>query len=222
MATDVYAGALDEATTRAWCERRRRTARTLRAVCAVMSIPGWAVLFALADAAGWISFAFWQAAAAVVLTFAALVWADLRLGRVRRYERILAAYPWQVHTGALFTAGNKQPYLRIPDPEQPGRSVTVRIRRPGVRRWQRLAGQGAGQELWFAGDPRIGGALALPGPAALSLARQNGAAGRANAAEAGRDGGSLRGVGEDALERARAAGFASDREFEGLFQRPWR
>ena len=222
MATDVYTGALDDATTRAWCERRRRTARTLRAACAVMSIPGWAVLFALADAAGWIGFAVWKAAVPIVLTLAALVWADLRLGRVRRYERILAAYPWQVHTGALFMADNKRPYLRIPDPEQPGRTVSVRICRPGARRWQRLARQGAEQELWFAGDPRIGGALALPGPAALSLARQNGAAGRADAAGAGRDGGSLRGASEGALERARAAGFASDREFEGLFQRPWR
>ncbi|HEY5832575.1 hypothetical protein [Streptomyces sp.] len=214
MPAGVYEGALEDPATRKWCERRRSSAQVLLGASVAMLLPGWAVVLFLADQAGWITFSALLAAPPVVLTIVTLVYCDLRLGRIKRYQHILAVYPWQKHKGVLFMADNGEVYLRIADPEHPNKSVSVRIRRPGIRRWLRLAQTYPEQEVWFAGDPRIGGALALPGPARLSLARQGGAAGRADAVEARRNGNSLRGVSEEALQRALAAGF--DQDFDHL------
>jgi hypothetical protein len=216
---DVYEGALGEPATWQWCERRRKSAGALFVVSAVMSVPGWFVVFFALDQSGAAEVPFGVVIAVMVLTCAVAVYADLRRGRLKRYRRVLGVYPWQKQKVALFVPGNDEPYVRLADPERPDRLVSVRIRRPGVRRWRGLARADAPQEVWFAGDPRIGGVVALPGPGALVLARQSGAAGKADAVGAARDGGSLAGVSEEALRRARAAGFATDKDFGGFLQR---
>lgn len=202
MPADAYEGALDDPATRRVCNRARRTARAVF-VLSIVALPGFPVVMVIASLPTWLIYPF------TVLVLAVFIVSDLRLRRLRRYVRILGVYSWEVHTAALFLADGDAPYARLTDPENPKRSITIRVRLPDVRRWRGIVNEQPKQEVWFAGDPRIGGVLALPGPRCLALVRQRGAAGHADAESARREGGSLHGMSEEALARAHAAGFAA-------------
>ncbi|MBZ4020010.1 hypothetical protein CCS38_30585 [Streptomyces purpurogeneiscleroticus] len=124
----------------------------------------------------------WLSAFLVVGSFAALIYgAYVQVGlfrRVFRLRRVLRTYPWQVFEGGLPHSVGKggsglgsRPWFKIPDPDDPGSEVSVSLDANRRTRWwlKRMSPQ-AGPEakgdirtLWFAGDPRFRGILAVPG-----------------------------------------------------------
>jgi hypothetical protein len=204
----AYKGALEDPATRRACERARRASRLTYGLSVVV-VPGFGFV------AGFVPPPMWTAVSASVVMVAILALSDSWRRRVRRYRRILEVYPWARYEGVAQVAQDGVPFVRLPHPDAPEKSVVVPVRRPGIRRWQRAMRANPGQEVWFAGDPRVGGVLALPGPRRFTLALQSGPAGAALRAEPGRGGGLvLRDMTDEALRRARAAGF-SDAQYAG-------
>ncbi|WP_346094690.1 hypothetical protein [Streptomyces olivaceiscleroticus] len=101
-----------------------------------------------------------------------------RIKRSFRLRRILRTYPWQVfEKGLPYSFGRRHsvhgegPRFKVPDPDDPKTSVTVRLDVNRRTRWwtERMSSK-AGDEakaeirtLWFVGDPRFRGILAVPG-----------------------------------------------------------
>jgi hypothetical protein len=201
----MYKGALKDQATARYCTRARRTATA--------QIWGAVVLAVLVVVVG--SVAKWSGGLIVPLALILIALAYLAgvaRRQTKRYERILSVYPWQSHSGAAQVAQNGTVFLRLPNPEGAGKPVSVRVRRPATGRWRTIARANPTQEVWFAGDPRVGGVLALPGPRGFALALQGGAAGQAERANPERGGGpALRDMSEEALQRARSAGFGDGR-----------
>ncbi len=124
----------------------------------------------------------WVSAILIVLFFIAGVYGVCRqvygVRRALRVRRVLRTYSWQVYEWGLphsFGRRNSglggRPWFKLPDPENPGSSVPVYLDVNRRNRWwlERMAPQ-AGREakadiqrLWFAGDPRFRGVLAVPG-----------------------------------------------------------
>ncbi|MFJ5609953.1 hypothetical protein ACIQCJ_11265 [Streptomyces sp. NPDC093221] len=206
----TYEGAVAEPATREWCARSRGRLRALLVVSAA-GIPGWALVFAFLDVFLDIDVT-WLAYVLMTASMLGLGWWALIQPRYKRYWRVLQVYPWQRLDGVAQVADNGVPFFRLPVPDNPDKDVSIRVRFPDVRRWRRVLGENAKREVWFAGDPRIGGVLALPGPRGVSLVRQGGAAGAAERTDEARGGGpAIRDIGDEALRRARAAGFGDPR-----------
>ncbi|GGJ18320.1 hypothetical protein [Streptomyces brasiliensis] len=126
-------------------------------------------------------------------------------------RRILRVYPWQVHRtpksgiGQITGAKLGDVWLAFPDPDQPESLVPIVLH--GHARsawWRRRLGRGYETdktrqvaEVWFAGDVRFAGVIAVPGPRRLFLLFQL----AANPGIPGQNKTSL-----DAVERARRAG----------------
>lgn len=127
-------------------------------------------------------------------------------------RRILRAYPWQMHRtpesgiGQIPGAKLGDVWLAFANPDQPERDVPVILHgHAGSVWWRRRLGRGYESEktrqvaeVWFAGDPRFAGVIAVPGPRRLFLllqfaAPQSGADGEKQASP-------------EAVERARRAG----------------
>lgn len=217
-----YEGATLEPATREWCARTRRRLKILLVV-SVAGIPGWALVFAFVEVFLDVDLV-WMAYVLMTASMIGVGYYCLIQPRFKRYWRILEVYPWQRHDGVAQVANNGVPFFRLPVPgnpdspgnpgksESPGKSVSIRVRFPDVRRWRRVVGENPKREVWFAGDPRIGGLLALPGPRGVSLALQGGSAGAAERTNEARGGGpAVRDISEDALNRAQAAGFGDPR-----------
>ncbi|MET7380271.1 hypothetical protein ABZT08_15875 [Streptomyces sp. NPDC005526] len=101
-------------------------------------------------------------------------------------RRILKVYPWQARTtpesgiGQIPGAKSGDVWLAFPDPDQP--DGVVRVILHGHARsvwWRRRLGRGYETEktsqvaeVWFAGDPRFAGVVAVPGPRRLFLLYQ--------------------------------------------------
>ncbi|MFE9607819.1 hypothetical protein [Streptomyces sp. NPDC006012] len=129
----------------------------------------------------------------VWLLFIPLVYSAYRSILQRRYlvdafqvRRILKQYPWQVHKtpesgiGKVPGAKSGDVWLKFPNPEQSGDLIPVilhgHVRSPW---WRRRLGPGVAPEkmaqvveIWFAGDVRFAGVLAVPGPRRLFVVYQ--------------------------------------------------
>ncbi|MEU6067333.1 hypothetical protein ABZ864_23280 [Streptomyces sp. NPDC047082] len=96
-------------------------------------------------------------------------------------RRILRVYPWQVlrtpESGIGQIPGAKlgDVWLAFPDPDRPERDVPIILHgHAGSVWWRRRLGRGYDNEktrqvaeVWFAGDPRFAGVIAVPGPRRL-------------------------------------------------------
>jgi hypothetical protein len=167
---EMYKGALKDQATARYCARARRTATA--------EIWGAVVPAVLVVVVG--SVAKWSGGliVPVALILIALAYlAGVARRQTKRYERILSVYPWQSHSGAAQVAQNGTVFLRLPNPEGAGKPVSVRVRRPATGRWRKIARANPTQEVWFAGDPTVGGVLAAR-PARPSAPTRSGAAAR--------------------------------------------
>lgn len=142
-----------------------------------------------------------------VLVIAALgvcwVYALAALLNVRRMRQILKTYPWQSFTDVtLIAKDGRTAVFRIPDPERPDDSVSLRHGRgpgSGLTFWVRRIKSQAVEEIWFAGDPRFLAVVAVPGPRRMiNLAQPEALNPRMSPRK--------KGVGREARERARAVG----------------
>ncbi|MEU1099984.1 hypothetical protein ABZ408_03220 [Streptomyces tibetensis] len=127
-------------------------------------------------------------------------------------RRILKVYPWQTHEtpesgiGQIPGAKLGDVWLAFPNPDRPGDGVHIILH--GHARsawWRRRLGRGYETEktaqvaeIWFAGDPRFAGVIAVPGPKRLFVLYQ---LARLNVRTDGE-----RNASPEALERARRAG----------------
>ncbi|MET8948994.1 hypothetical protein ABZX30_37150 [Streptomyces sp. NPDC004542] len=128
-------------------------------------------------------------------------------------RRVLKVYPWQVYRmpesgiGQIPGAKLGDVWISFPNPDQPEKGVPVVLH--GHARsvwWRRRLGRGyeTGKtsqvaKVWFAGDPRFAGVIAVPGPRRLFLLYQLAAGHAGNGGE--------RVVSPKAIERARRAGI---------------
>ncbi|GGZ39157.1 hypothetical protein [Streptomyces poonensis] len=126
----------------------------------------------------------------------------VRFSGVLSLRRVLRVYPWQSVPGAASTAKNGTTRFSFADPEQPDKQVSLRYGDwlgSGYTFWVRKVRSGGVDEVWFAGDPRFLGVVAVPGPRRLlSVAQREAVDDRMSARK--------RGVSPEARERARAAG----------------
>lgn len=128
-------------------------------------------------------------------------------------RRILKVYPWQTHKtpesgiGQIPGAKLGDVWLAFPNPDRLDDAVHIILH--GHARsawWRRRLGRGYETEktaqvaeIWFAGDPRFAGVIAVPGPKRLFLLYQ------LETPSAHADG--ERGASPESLERARRTGF---------------
>ncbi|MHB9757760.1 hypothetical protein ACYBSK_25575 [Streptomyces sp. BYX5S] len=126
----------------------------------------------------------------------------VRLCEVMSLRRILRVYPWQSCHGAASLANNGTTRFQLADPERPEKSVSVGHGDwlgSGFTFWVRAVKAETVPEVWFAGDPRFLGVVAVPGPRRLvRVAQREALDGQMSARK--------RGVGPEARERAKAAG----------------
>ena len=127
-------------------------------------------------------------------------------------HRLLRVYAWRTYKspesgiGQIPGAKLGDVWLAFPDPDQPDRAVQIILH--GHARsawWRRRLGRGyetaktaEAAEVWFAGDPRFAGVIAVPGPRRLFLLYQ-----LDNSKPSSSD---QQSASPEALERARRAG----------------
>ncbi|MHB9755294.1 hypothetical protein ACYBSK_13080 [Streptomyces sp. BYX5S] len=185
----------DPSTRRRW--RRTALFRLGAFLLSLASFPVW--LFLVVMTSVWALVVFLPLL--LVLLYAAML-NVVRLCEVMSLRRILRVYPWQSCPGAVGLASNGAARFSLPDPESPGREVSVGHGNwlgSGFTFWVRAAKAGTAHEVWFAGDPRFLGVAAVPGPRRLvRVAQREALDGRMSARK--------RGVGSEARERAKAAG----------------
>ncbi|GAA0487781.1 hypothetical protein [Streptomyces olivaceiscleroticus] len=158
----------DAETLRAWRRARRHILWSL-----ILSTVATFVLLVVAveiggDANG-LMYLYCLLAAPPILWIAAL---SRRQDQLKGMKGVLETYPWQDVTPApvrmVKTSGSgyeaEYKRLRIPDPDEPGKNVTVIARRsvPGPK-WRRTLSKASEQGFQFAGDPRFGGVITLRG-----------------------------------------------------------
>ncbi|NEY31222.1 hypothetical protein GTU99_03200 [Streptomyces sp. PRKS01-65] len=137
-----------------------------------------------------------------VLIYVAML-TTAKVSGILSLRRVLRVYPWRAFPGAATTAKNGTTRFSFPDPEHPaGRHVSLAYGNwagSGCTFWIRKVRSGEVGEVWFAGDPRFLGVVAVPGPRRLVRVAQREAVDSRMAAR-------RRGVSPEARERARAAG----------------
>lgn len=127
-------------------------------------------------------------------------------------RRLLKVYAWRVHQrpesgiGQIEGAKLGDVWLAFPDPDQDDRDVPIILH--GHARsvwWRRRLGRGYETaktlevaDVWFAGDPRFAGVIAVPGPRRLFLIYQ--------LKESKATASNQQSASEEALVRARRAG----------------
>ncbi|MFI9030630.1 hypothetical protein [Streptomyces sp. NPDC053560] len=158
----------DPDTLRAWCRARRQVLWAL-----ILLTVATFVLVVLAVEVGgdatMLMYLYCLLAAPPVLWIAAL---SRRQDQLKGMKRVLEAYPWQDVTPAPVRTskkgepghGSEHKRLHVPNPDEPGKNVTVIARRstPGPK-WRRTLRKASEQGFQFAGDPRFGGVVALRG-----------------------------------------------------------
>ncbi|MFG2462559.1 hypothetical protein ACGFWE_36605 [Streptomyces sp. NPDC048523] len=125
-----------------------------------------------------------------------------RLLGIRSLRRVLRVYPWQSVPGAASIAKNGTTRFSFTDPELPDKTVSLgygSFLGSGYTFWVRKVRSGEVGEVWFAGDPRFLGVVAVPGPRRLFGVAQRTAVDERMSAR-------KRGVSAEARERAKAAG----------------
>ncbi|WP_404816937.1 hypothetical protein [Streptomyces thermolineatus] len=197
MQTTIYKTAYeDPATRRAW--RGHMARRILRLVLWIIAFPGFVFAAVMTPV--------WTVAIFVpLLGTSCYQWlvSIAHIGFSLRIRRTLRVYPWQPFPDAVEKLGVPLLRLSLPDPETPGAMVAIDKRGTLASPWglwEKSAKKGAVGEVWFAGDPRFAGVLALPGPKRLTLLTQPETYNSDLPARA-------EGIGPEARARAEAAGF---------------
>ncbi|MFB7493948.1 hypothetical protein ACFC09_04445 [Streptomyces sp. NPDC056161] len=197
----------DPATLRAWKRARRRA--TAATVFWVLSLPGFFVLATI----GWESFVgdslpVYAVIILVLVSVVGIAVSDVRRVQLKKMRGILATYPWLDHPPLKAVVPADLDYLKVPHPDEPGRSVSVVVRRYGLsgKRWRKAMTNARSQGFKFAGDPRFGAVIALDGPGELGFARPTHVL---NPSKGTRP----VGVSEGAWERAQAAGVSGESPF---------
>lgn len=166
MAADEYEGALRDEATRTWFAQRFVRLKALAVFCGIVIFVAPVVLYGADFESGP---AMWVLYVVEPIAFAGGVYYSYREPRLKQGRQILSVYPWQRLEGAARVASDGRPVFELPVPEgEPGTTVSLRVGFPDVRRWRRLLDQEPGREILFAGDPRLGGVVALPGPQGLT------------------------------------------------------
>jgi hypothetical protein len=185
----------DPATRRAW--RRTAALRLSAFVLSLGSFVAW--LYAVLLTPVWTLWVLFPAL--FVLIYLAMLSTARVLG-IRSLRRILKVYPWQSVPGAASIAKNGTTRFSFTDPERPDKTVSLgygSFLGSGYTFWVRKVRSGEVGEVWFAGDPRFLGVVAVPGPRRLfGVAQRTAVDDRTSARK--------RGVSPEARERARAAG----------------
>lgn len=177
MPDSMVKGALSEpATQQAWKKSQRRATSAL--VVWILTLPGFYVVATIVWEALWGSLPQYVIPLLVAASLIGIVVSQTRRERVKRMRRVLEIYPWQSHTQVAHATQNGSTHLRLPDPDNQEKGVTVPLRPSDNRRWRRVAPENPAREFWFAGDPRFAGVVALPGPRTLTLIEQRNALGR--------------------------------------------
>ncbi|MHC5258078.1 hypothetical protein ACYSUO_09340 [Streptomyces sp. UC4497] len=185
----------DPATRQGW--RRTAVFRLCAFLLSLASFPVW--LFLVIMTSVWALVVFLPVL--LVLLYVAML-NVVRLWEVMSLRRILRVYPWQSCRGAAGLANNGTTRFSLPDPERPARDISVGHGDwlgSGFTFWVRAVKAEAVHEVWFAGDPRFLGVVAVPGPRRLvRVAQREALDGRMSARK--------RGISPEARERAKAAG----------------
>jgi hypothetical protein len=201
--------------TTAWDDPATRRAWTKLIACAILGQILWP--------AAWVGMLAWYVSSltwTLWLFFAPMLYAFYRTCLQPAYfvwafraRRLLREYPWQVHKspesgiGKIPDAGPADVWLKFPDPERTTEKVGM-VMRSHLRAmfWARRLGPGVKpakaaqvEEVWFAGDPRFAGVIAVPGPRRLYVICQR-------LSYTGIPAGT-HGAGPQAAERARRAGI---------------
>ncbi|MFE0254312.1 hypothetical protein [Streptomyces sp. NPDC059010] len=101
--------------------------------------------------------------------------AIVALGRLAmgwRMWRILRAYPWRQQSGAVRITAGKDALFVLPDPDSPGKTVSLKVSAGLFRTWSREALKDYDEELRYAGDPRFACVVAKPGLRGLGYLAQ--------------------------------------------------
>jgi len=149
---------------------------------------GCAVLGQILWVAAWVGLLVWYVTLSATWTlwlfFMPLLYTFYRaflqrvyIGTALHARRILREHPWQVFEDLASDIGNLpgvRPgyvWLQLPDPQAPNEHVTM-VMHSHVRSmwWGRLSKRASPhrkaqvRQIWFAGDPRVAGVIAVPGP----------------------------------------------------------
>ncbi|WP_051704876.1 MULTISPECIES: hypothetical protein [unclassified Streptomyces] len=104
------------------------------------------------------------------------VLAVVALGRLAlgwRMRRILTVYPWRQQSGAVRVTKGKDAVFVLPDPDNPEKSVSLKVSAGLFRAWSHEALKEYDEELWYAGDPRFACVVSKPpGPSDLGYLAQ--------------------------------------------------
>ncbi|NBE54913.1 hypothetical protein [Streptomyces boluensis] len=95
-----------------------------------------------------------------------------RLWRGLRMRRILRVYPWRQESGAVLITDAGDAAFRLPDPDHPEKTVSLKVAAGLFRSWGGAALRDYDDELWYAGDPRFACVVAKPGPRGLACLAQ--------------------------------------------------
>jgi hypothetical protein len=185
----------DPATRRAW--RRTAAFRLSAFLLSLGSFVAW--LYAVLLTPVWTLWVLFPAL--FVLIYLAMLNTARVLG-IRSLRRVLRVYPWQSVPGAASLAKNGTTRFSFADPERPDKTVSLgygSFLGSGYTFWVRRVRSGEVGEVWFAGDPRFLGVVAVPGPRRpFGVARRSAVDDRVSSRK--------RGVSAEARERAKAAG----------------
>ncbi|MFG2552340.1 hypothetical protein ACGFWF_20665 [Streptomyces sp. NPDC048581] len=187
----------DAATRRAW--RRTASFRLCAFLLSLASFVAW--LYAVLLTPVW---TLWVLMPALLVLIYVAMLNTARVSGVLSLRRILRVYPWQSVPGAASIAKNGTTRFSFTDPEHPDPDKRVSLGYgsflgSGYTFWIRKVRSGDVDEVWFAGDPRFLGVVAVPGPRRLmGVAQREAVDGRTSARK--------RGVSPEARERAKAAG----------------
>lgn len=196
MEVPLTATAYDDSATR-WGWRRTAAFRVCAFLVSLGSFVGW--LYVVVMTPVW---ALWPLMPVLfVLIYVAMLNAA-RLSGIWSLRRVLRVYPWQSVPGAASIAKNGTTRFSFADPEQPDKRVSLgygSFLGAGFTFWVRKVKADGVDEVWFAGDPRFVGVVAVPGPRRLMGVAQREAVNSRMPAR-------KRGVSPEARERARAAG----------------
>lgn len=187
----------DAATRRAW--RRTASFRLCAFLLSLASFVAW--LYAVLLTPVW---ALWVLMPVLFVLIYVAMLNTARVSGVLSLRRVLRVYSWQSVPGAASIAKNGTTRFSFADPEHPdpGKRVSLgygSFLGSGYTFWVRQVKAGAVDEVWFAGDPRFLGVVAVPGPRRLMGVAQREAVDSQMSAR-------KRGVSPEARERAKAAG----------------
>ncbi|RPE41668.1 hypothetical protein EDD90_4759 [Streptomyces sp. Ag109_O5-1] len=208
MSDEVSRNAFDDpGTLRAWQRARRRsiTATTLW----ILSLPGFFVLETITwESLTGGSLPVYIMVLPILISAVGVGVSDSRRVQLKEMRRILAVYPWQDHPPLKNATPADINYLKLPDPDDRAKYISVVVRRYGLtgKHWRSALSNARTRGFMFAGDPRFAAVVALRGVDELGMARPTHVLAPARGARPD-------GVSEPAWLRARAAGISGESAF---------